>query len=157
LTTNKIFLLKLLPYRNISQQGGQVLSGLWSTADKTYLNVTNFFAFLVSKSQIHFVFGKTVKISFYFPLSSAALTSYLYTRPETVILQMRARFVVRGVSRGPTSASTWKNDSFWPCDTHVFGRQFFLKQKKNFLLKYFNPDREFIFLPSATSAITKNE
>jgi hypothetical protein len=29
------------------------------------------------------------------------------TRPETVILQVRARFVIRGVSRGSTSASNF--------------------------------------------------
>jgi hypothetical protein len=33
---------------------------------KTYLNVTNFFAFLVSESQIHFVFGKLSKYLFIF-------------------------------------------------------------------------------------------
>jgi hypothetical protein len=64
------------------------------------------------------------------------------TRLETVILQVRARFVSRGAGRGATSAST--------CKTLSGG---VIYQKIIIFVKVL-PDREFIFLPLATELAT---
>jgi hypothetical protein len=61
-----------------------------------YLNTNrliNQSSFQISNSLFATMFSKTIVI-------------YI-TRPETVILQVRAWFVIRGVSRGSTSASNF--------------------------------------------------
>jgi hypothetical protein len=67
-----------------------------------YLNTNR----LINQSSFQISNSLFANLLFASTMFSKTIVIYI-TRPETVILQVRARFVIRGVSRGSTSASNF--------------------------------------------------